>query len=127
MFAEESQFFVANKTCAGYGLNLQFCSYIIYYSNDWDYATRAQSEDRVHRIGQKKNVHIIDICAANTLDEKIISCLQRKEDLIESFRREIEKSKDKDIKEFIIKRRNSLGNNYYKTIKAKALEDLKED
>ena len=74
-FKTVSKFLIANKSCAGYGLNLQFCSYIIYYSNDWDYATRAQSEDRVHRIGQNKNVHIIDICAAYTLDEKIIKCL----------------------------------------------------
>ena len=59
-FEQEVQFLVANKTCAGYGLNLQFCSYIIFYSNDYDFGTRAQAEDRVHRIGQNKNVHIID-------------------------------------------------------------------
>ena len=58
-FSADARFFVANKVCAGYGLNMQFCSYIIYYSNDWDYGTRSQSEDRVHRIGQNKNVNII--------------------------------------------------------------------
>ena len=126
MFKGESQFFVANKVCAGYGLNLQFCSYVIYYSNDWDYATRAQSEDRVHRIGQSKNVHIIDICAANTLDERIIDCLQRKENLIDSFKREIEHQKDKTYKELFIQGKTLRGRNYYKKGKNYDLNDLKE-
>ncbi|MCG8514581.1 MAG: DEAD/DEAH box helicase [Halanaerobiales bacterium] len=95
----KTRFLVANKTCAGYGLNLQFCNYIIYYSNDWNYATRSQSEDRVHRIGQKNNVHIIDICADNSLDERILSCLWKKENLVDSFKRQLENQKDK--KEFL--------------------------
>lgn len=93
-FREGVQFLVANKTCAGYGLNLQFCHYVVYYENDFDYATRAQSEDRVHRIGQEKNVHYIDICASNKLDERIIACLSRKENLVEHFRREIHKRRE---------------------------------
>lgn len=96
-FEDSAQFFVANKTCAGYGLNLQFCSFVVYYSNDWDYATRSQSEDRVHRIGQQKNVHIIDICAEGTLDERILKCLYRKERLVESFKSQIKRKKDMDI------------------------------
>ncbi len=130
-FENNSRIFVANKTCAGYGLNLQFCSYVIYYNNDWDYATRAQSEDRVHRIGQSHNVHIIDICASNTLDERILSCLWRKENLVDSFKKEIEQQKDKEsfVKLFI------YGEDYKGRLKVRdtrmerteALEELKED
>ena len=94
-FEETTRFFVANKVTAGYGLNLQFCHYVIYYSNDWDYATRSQSEDRVHRIGQENIVQIIDICADGTLDERILSCLRRKENLVDSFKGLIQKMKDK--------------------------------
>ncbi|MFB7302642.1 DEAD/DEAH box helicase [Heyndrickxia sporothermodurans] len=94
-FEYSAQFFVANKMTAGYGLNLQFCNYVIYYSNDWDYATRVQSEDRVHRLGQNKNVHIIDIVAENTLDERILSCLFRKEHLVDAFKGWLEELKDK--------------------------------
>lgn len=96
-FSKSAQFFVANKTTAGYGLNLQFCNYVIFYNNDWDYATRSQAEDRVHRIGQSKNVHIIDICASGTIDERILKCLHRKENMVEAFKYFIEKMKDKDI------------------------------
>ncbi len=94
-FKDSARFFLANKTCAGYGLNLQFCSYEVFYSNDWNFATRAQAEDRAHRIGQKNNVHILDICASQTLDERILSCLWKKERLVDSFKNEIEKLKDR--------------------------------
>lgn len=98
-FEKESRFLVANKVTAGYGLNLQFCNNIIFYSNDWDYATRAQAEDRVHRIGQNNQVNISDICAENTLDERILSNLNRKENLVDAFKYMIDKMKDKkDLK-----------------------------
>lgn len=117
-FEEDVRFLVANKTCAGYGLNLQFCNYVIFYNNDWDYATRNQAEDRVHRIGQLKNVHYIDICGEYTLDERILSCLSRKENLIESFKEELEKQKDIDtIKRFI----------YYKDYKGRTKLDKVEE
>lgn len=125
-FIGQSRFLVANKTCAGYGLNLQHCRYVIYYNNDWDYATRAQSEDRVHRIGQTKNVHIIDIVAAYTLDERIQDCLLRKENLVDSFKNEIDKTKDKNFMESFIYKKNYKGNNYTKIDKIKHYEDLKE-
>lgn len=82
-------FLIANKTCAGYGLNLQFCHNVVYYSNDWDWATRIQSEDRVYRLGQDHKVNIIDICAMRTLDVKIMRCLARKEGLEEAIKREL--------------------------------------
>lgn len=101
-FASDARFFVANKTCAGYGLNLQFCSYMIYYSNDWDWATRIQSEDRAHRMGQDKNVHIVDIYATQTLDVRILECLERKEKLVDRFKNQIEKMKNEtDLRKWI--------------------------
>ena len=98
-FRNNARFLVANKVTAGYGLNLQHCNIMIYYSNDFNFATRAQSEDRIHRIGQKRRVHIIDICAEKTIDERISSSLSRKENLADSFKRKIDKIKDnKDLK-----------------------------
>ena len=126
-FEKDAQFFVANKTCAGYGLNLQFCSYVIYYNNDWDWATRGQSEDRVHRIGQTENVHYIDICAIGTLDERILKCLERKENLVESFKAEIEGQKDKNHLEAWINFKNKFGTKIVKKSEIKKYEDLMED
>lgn len=85
----KARFLVANKACAGYGLNLQFCHNVIYYSNDWDWATRIQSEDRVYRIGQDHTVNIWDITASGTLDQKIMRCLTKKERLEDAIKREL--------------------------------------
>jgi SNF2 family DNA or RNA helicase len=81
-----ARFLVANKTCAGYGLNLQFCHRAIYYDNDWSWATRAQSEDRIHRIGQDHDVEIIDLCCAHSIDQRILDCLARKTRIADNFR-----------------------------------------
>lgn len=88
-FQNEGKYLIANKNCAGFSLNLQFCHRIIYLSNDWELGKRIQSEDRVHRIGQDKTVQILDICAMNTIDEKILECLRKKESLLESIKNEI--------------------------------------
>lgn len=85
-FKCDSTFLVANKTCAGLGLNLQFCSNIVFYSNDWNYATRVQAEDRCHRIGQQHDVIITDIYAHNKLDERIFDCISNKKNLLDSFK-----------------------------------------
>lgn len=93
----ECRFLIANKVCGGYGLNLQFCSQAIYYNNDFNYATRAQAEDRIHRIGQDKDVLMIDIVSNAKIDNRIIDCLDRKESLSESFKRELKTGKGKEF------------------------------
>lgn len=90
----EKRYLIANKSCAGYGLNLQHCHNVVYYSNDWDWATRIQSEDRVYRLGQDHPVNIIDIEAIGTLDAKIMRCLARKERLEDQIKRELNASND---------------------------------
>ena len=72
------RFFVANPTSGGYGLTLTEAKYVIYYSNNYNLEVRMQSEDRAHRIGQRKNVVYIDIIAKNTIDEKIVKALAKK-------------------------------------------------
>lgn len=93
-FRNNAEFLVANKRCGAFGLNLQFANYAIYYSNDFSWETRSQSEDRLHRAGQTKNVHIIDLICEDTIDERVYTTLMRKERLVDSFRREIDKMKD---------------------------------
>ena len=75
------KFFVANPATAGFGLNLQVANTVIYYSNSYNLEHRLQSEDRCHRIGQKKNVHYIDITTLGTVDNKIIKSLKAKKDV----------------------------------------------
>ena len=97
-FQTWAQYFLSNKSCGAYGLNLQFCRRIIYYSNDFDLATRLQSEDRIHRIGQTREVLITDICADSTIDRFITSCLIRKERLADAFKKELHERKMEGMK-----------------------------
>lgn len=90
-FESGVRFLVGNKACAGYGLNLQYCHVLILYNNDWDWATRAQAEDRMHRIGQDHRLQIIDICAERSIDERILDCNSRKESLSDGFKAELNK------------------------------------
>lgn len=77
------KWFVGTAATGGKGIDgLQnVCNYEIYYSNSYDQEDRAQSEDRLHRNGQKNNVTIIDLEVPNTVDTKIVESLKRKEDL----------------------------------------------
>lgn len=98
-FKNHVQFMLVNKQCGAYGLNLQFCHNIIFYSNDFDLATRLQAEDRVHRIGQDKIVNIYDICCKYTIDVFIANCLQNKTNLLDSFKKQIAIWKEATIME----------------------------
>jgi SNF2 family DNA or RNA helicase len=78
---EDARFFVANPQTAGYGLTLTAATNVIYYANDFNLETRIQSEDRAHRIGQKKSVTYVDLVTRNSIDEHIVRTLRAKIDL----------------------------------------------
>ena len=50
----ECRFMVGTPSTGGYGITLTAANTVIYYSNGYDLEKRLQSEDRAHRIGQKK-------------------------------------------------------------------------
>ena len=73
-----TRYFVGNTQTGGYGITLTAASTVIYYSNNYDLEKRLQSEDRAHRIGQKKTVTYIDLICEDTVDEKIVKALRDK-------------------------------------------------
>lgn len=78
-----------NIASGSYGLNLQFADCLIYFENTFDYAKRRQSEDRIYRIGQEKEVKIIDIIANTGIDNKIICNLKTKGYIAKDLRKKI--------------------------------------
>ena len=74
----DARFFVANPQTAGFGLTLTAATNVIYYANDFNLETRVQSEDRCHRIGQKKAVTYVDLICRGTIDEYIVKALKAK-------------------------------------------------
>ncbi len=74
------RFFVGNPASAGLGLTLISgeTDVMIYYAGTNAYIERAQSEDRSHRLGQKRSVSIIDIIGEKTVDEVIAASIKNK-------------------------------------------------
>jgi SNF2 family DNA or RNA helicase len=72
------RFLIGTPQTGGYGITLTKANTVVYYSNGYDLEKRLQSEDRAHRIGQKKNVTYIDLIAEDTVDEKIVEALRKK-------------------------------------------------
>ena len=75
------KYFVGNPSTGGYGLTLTEANLMIYYSNSYSLEHRLQSQDRVHRIGQRNPVTYIDLITEGSIDEKIVESLQNKIDL----------------------------------------------
>ena len=75
------RFFIGNPQTAGYGITLTEAGTVVYFSNGYDLEKRLQSEDRAHRIGQKKSVTYVDFIAPKTVDEKIVKALRNKIDI----------------------------------------------
>ncbi len=74
----ECRFIVGTPQTGGYGITLTQANTVVYFSNGYDLEKRLQSEDRAHRIGQKKNVTYVDIICEDTVDEKIVKALKDK-------------------------------------------------
>ena len=72
------RFLIGTPQTGGYSITLTAANTVIYYSNGYDLEKRLQSEDRAHRIGQKKAVTYVDLITEKTVDEKIVKALRKK-------------------------------------------------
>lgn len=66
------RWFVGNQQTGGRGLTLTAADLVVFFSNDYDAERRHQAEDRPYRIGQTKNVVIMDLVCRGTVNEKIL-------------------------------------------------------
>lgn len=76
----ESKVFLATRAAA-YGLTLVESSNAIYYSQDYSLEIYSQSQDRIHRIGQKDSCNYIHLCAEGTVDLAVIQALASKKNV----------------------------------------------
>ena len=78
--ARIAKFFVSNPAAGGTGLNLQSsgCQTVIFYNNDFNFITRAQAEDRTHRIGMRGAVTYFDLVADKSVDRHVLNNLRSK-------------------------------------------------
>jgi SNF2 family DNA or RNA helicase len=72
------QVFAGTISAGGVGITLTAASTVIFIDRSWSNALNLQAEDRLHRIGQKSAVQVIDIIANDTIDAKRIKVIQNK-------------------------------------------------
>ena len=84
----ECRVYVGSLKAGGTGVDLVAGSVVIHYDRWWNAAREDQATDRVHRIGQKRGVHVFKLVTEGTLEEKISAIIERKRDLMDSIVRE---------------------------------------
>ncbi len=82
LFQNHAQVLIATEA-GGEGINLQFCSHMINYDLPWNPMRLEQRIGRIHRLGQKNDVHIYNLATKHTVEEHILKLLYEKINLFE--------------------------------------------
>ena len=77
--------FLISLKAGGTGLNLTGADVVIHYDPWWNLAVQNQATDRAHRIGQTRQVTVIKLIAAETIEERIVKLQETKRDLAEAI------------------------------------------
>jgi superfamily II DNA or RNA helicase len=81
----ETKVFLGSLLAGGIGIDLTAASVVIHYDRWWNATKENQATDRVHRIGQNRNVQVLKLITRGTLEEKIDRMIQSKAALFERF------------------------------------------
>lgn len=64
--------FLISLKAGGFGLNLTEADHVFIMDPWWNPAAEQQAVDRIHRIGQDKEVHVYRLIAEGTIEEKVM-------------------------------------------------------
>ncbi|XP_076901176.1 protein PHOTOPERIOD-INDEPENDENT EARLY FLOWERING 1-like [Bidens hawaiensis] len=70
--------FILSTRSGGVGINLVGADTVIFYDSDWNPAMDQQAQDRCHRIGQTREVHIYRLISECTIEENILKKAKQK-------------------------------------------------
>ena len=73
--------FILSTRSGGFGINLTGADTVIFYDSDWNPAMDQQAQDRCHRIGQTREVHIYRLISEGTIEESILQKAVQKREL----------------------------------------------
>ena len=73
--------FILSTRSGGMGINLTGADTVIFYDSDWNPAMDAQAQDRAHRIGQTRDVHIYRLITEHSIEENILLKAKQKKNL----------------------------------------------
>ncbi|MYL33921.1 hypothetical protein GLW05_09950 [Pontibacillus yanchengensis] len=81
----ENDLFLISLKAGGTGLNLVGADTVVLYDLWWNPAVEQQAADRAHRIGQNKSVQVVKMIAKGTIEEKIQSLQEKKQNLFDTL------------------------------------------
>ncbi len=81
----ECKVFCASLLAGGVGIDLTAANVVIHYDRWWNASKENQATDRVHRIGQHRNVQVLKLVTRNSLEERIDQLIKKKQALFEKF------------------------------------------
>ena len=70
--------FILSTRSGGLGINLTGADSVIFYDSDWNPAMDKQCQDRSHRIGQTRDVHIYRLVSESTVEVNIMRRARQK-------------------------------------------------
>ena len=73
--------FILSTRSGGLGINLTGADTVVFYDSDWNPAMDAQAQDRAHRIGQTRDVHIYRLVTQHSIEENILVKAKQKKHL----------------------------------------------
>jgi E1A-binding protein p400 len=73
--------FILSTRSGGFGINLTGADTVVFYDSDWNPAMDQQAQDRAHRIGQTREVHIYRMVCKGTIEENILRKSMQKREL----------------------------------------------
>lgn len=90
------RFFLASAQSANVGLTLPghprgnpgfgtLCDEMVYFSYNWSYLQRAQSEDRPYETSSKHQLRVTDLLVEDTIDQEILFALRDKKEVAEGM------------------------------------------
>jgi SNF2 family DNA or RNA helicase len=77
--------FIGSLLAGGTGIDLTAGSVVIHFDRWWNAAKENQATDRIHRIGQTRNVQVYKLITKGTLEERIDEIISRKKSIFERF------------------------------------------
>ena len=76
--------FLISLKAGGFGLNLTEADQVFIMDPWWNPAAEQQAVDRIHRIGQDKEVHVYRLVAEGTIEEKVMQLKESKAALFDA-------------------------------------------
>ena len=76
--------FLISLKAGGFGLNLTEADHVFIMDPWWNPAAEQQAVDRIHRIGQNKEVHVYRLVAEGTIEEKVMQLKESKAALFDA-------------------------------------------